>query len=184
MDEKDSGRGADADRNPCLRMNIQRFTILQADSIRERREVLRKFWDKHGIVFRRTWMAWDHAERERHTSLCANTYVMMRTMQLGEKLPNFVEDLRPLVNAPFDNVPEGEDCLLQDIAATVFADTGKDLLELLRQRIKDSCLQEDVEDVARLKAAGKLPKLFHYKNGDYLCRDMVEVGKGMGTNSG
>jgi hypothetical protein len=183
-DEKDSGRGADAGANSSLRIAMQRFTILQADNIRERRAVLRKFWDKHGSVFRRTWMAWDRAERERHTSLCANIYVTRSTMQLGEKLHNFVEDLRPLVNAPFGNVPEGEDCLLQDIAATVFADTGKDLLKLLRQRIKESCLQEDVEHVARLKSAGKLPKLFHYKNGDYLCRDMLEAGKGRGANAG
>ena len=35
MDENDSGRGAYADKNPGLRMNAQRSTILQADNIRE-----------------------------------------------------------------------------------------------------------------------------------------------------
>jgi len=166
-------------------MNTQPFVINQAPNIRDRSVALRKFWDTYGSVFRRTWTAWTTLEPSTCMTAAASSWISIQERQRQQKMGanhNHCEDLRPLVGVPIGNVARGQPSFLNDI--TEMLGKGKDLLELIRTRATQMCLEEDVLHVSRLKARGKLAPLFCKSDGDYLCKDMIEADDGRGACAG
>ena len=168
---------------------MQPFGISQAPHILDQRKALRRFWERYGSIFRRTWLAWGQHARAKFSFLVAAAWSKTREnqrLELAGTDYNNVEEIRLLVQKPFGDVSTGTPCLLPEIAETC-GGAGKrdlDLLELIRQRATGMCLLEDVQHVAQLKAQGRLPKLQPRKNDEYLCSDMLGPGTGMCAGQG